>query len=131
MPIYPKANVEVERTVQTAKNILRKKGNPHLGLLAYRTAPLRDGLTLCEIIMSRRLWTRLHAIPEVLEPTEIERNEIEKKEEVYREKHARNYNSYHQVVSLRALEGGNVYIQDHKKFGEVEWRYPSITISNS
>ena len=122
-PIYPQANGEVERAVQTAKNILRKNANPYLGLMAYRTAPLRNGLTPSEILMSRRLRTRLPTIPEVLVPTEIDRKEMEKKEEEYRQKYARNYNTHHQVVPLPALEEGDkVYIRDQKKFGEVEGR---------
>ena len=54
-PRYPQANGEAERAVQTAKNILKKNSNPYLGLLAYRSAPLQNGKTPSQILMSRLL----------------------------------------------------------------------------
>lgn len=122
-PIYPQANGEVERAVQTAKNILRKNSNPYLGLLAYRTAPLRNGFTPSQLLMNRKLRTKLPVVPEVLKPAAVDRETVEAKEEAYREKYAKNYNSNHRVVSLPALEEGDkVYIRDQQRFGEVKGR---------
>ncbi|XP_015747739.1 PREDICTED: uncharacterized protein K02A2.6-like [Acropora digitifera] len=122
-PIYPQANGEVERAVQTAKNILRKNSNPYLGLLAYKTAPLRNGFTPSQLLMNRKLRTKLPVVPEVLKPAAVDRETVQAKEEAYREKYAKNYNSNHRVVSLPALEEGDkVYIQDQQRFGEVKGR---------
>ena len=113
--IYPQANGEVERPVQTAKNILRKNSNPYLGLLAYGTAPLRNGFTPSQLLMNRNLRTKLPFVPEVLKPAAVDRETVEAKEEAYREKYAKNYNSNHRVVSLPALEEGDkVYIRDQQ-----------------
>ena len=108
--------------MQTAKNILRKNSNPYLGLLAYRTAPLRNGFTPRELLINRKLCTKLPVVPEVLRPA-VDRETVEAKEEAYREKYAKNYNSNHRVVSLPALEEGDkVYIRDQQRFGEVKGR---------
>ena len=78
-PLYPQANGEVERAVQTAKNILRKNANPHLGLLAYRSAPLANGLTPSEILMGRRLRNKLPLVPENLRPRKIDQEKLRRK----------------------------------------------------
>ena len=121
-PIYPQANGEVERAVETAKNILRKNSYPYLGLLAYRTAPLRNGFTPTQFLMNRKLHTKLPVVPEVLKPAAVDRETVEAKE-AYREKYAKHYNLNHRVVSLPALEEGDkVYIRDQQRFGELKGR---------
>ena len=42
LPLHPQSHEEIERTIQTAKNILRKNANVYLGLLAYWSVPLRN-----------------------------------------------------------------------------------------
>lgn len=123
-PVYPQGNGEVERAVQTAKNILKKNENPYLGLLAYRSAPLRNGLTPAELLMSRKLKTRLPATPEVFKPTEVDRKEVARKEQAYTENYTRNYNEHHRVVTLPSLSvGDRVYIRDQQKYGEIQERH--------
>ena len=78
-PLHPQANGEAERAVQTAKNILKKNANPYLGLLAYRSAPLRNGLTPSEILMNRKLKTKLPVLPDILQPKEIDQEQLQKK----------------------------------------------------
>ena len=73
--------------------------------------------------MNRKLRTKLPVVPEVLKPAAVDRETVEAKEEAYREKYAKNYNSNHRVVSLPALEEGDkVYIRDQQRFGEVKGR---------
>ena len=122
-PIHPQANGGVKRAVQTAKNILRKNCNPYLGLLANRTAPLRNGFTPSQLLTNRKLCTKLPVVAEVLKPAVVDRETVDAKEEAYREKYAKNYNSNHRVVALPALqEGDKVYIRDQQRFGEVKGR---------
>ena len=44
-PRYPQSNGEVERAVQTVKNILKKEKEIEKALLAYRTTPLRSAFS--------------------------------------------------------------------------------------
>ena len=62
-PRYPQANGEAERAVQTSKKILKKSKEPYLGFLAYRTAPLQNGLSPCQLLMGRKLRTTLPTLP--------------------------------------------------------------------
>ena len=43
IPLYAQSNGEVERTVKTAKNLLKKEDDPAKALLAYRPTPLQGG----------------------------------------------------------------------------------------
>ena len=48
------------------KEILRKNEDPHLALLTQRTTPLLNGLSPSQLLMGRRMRTRLPVIPSTL-----------------------------------------------------------------
>ncbi|CAH2208146.1 jg24630, partial [Pararge aegeria aegeria] len=71
-PNYPQANGRSEKSVQTIKNYLIKATNSgsdfYLGLLNFRACP-REGLASpAELLMGRRLSTRLPAYEQMLRP---------------------------------------------------------------
>ena len=120
-PLHPQANGEVERAIQTTKNILKKNSNMYLGLLAYRSAPLQNGATPSEILMGRKIRTKLPTVPANLLPKPIDNEELIRKEEMYRENYKRNYDSRHKIQILPTLQKGDkVYIRDQDRFGTVE-----------
>ena len=86
-PRYPQCNGEAERAVRTVKNIMEKSEDPFLGLLAYRTAPLHNGLTPSELVMGRNLRTTLPILPSVLEKRvdDEDRETAERREETSNE----------------------------------------------
>ncbi len=64
-PHYPQSNGLVEKGVQIVKRILKKAAenaeDPHLAILNYRASPLENGLSPAEMLMRRKLRTRLPA----------------------------------------------------------------------
>ena len=62
-PRFAQSNGEVERSVQTVKNLLKKSGDPYLALLAYRTTPLVNGEAPCQLLMGRMLRTTIPVHP--------------------------------------------------------------------
>lgn len=62
-PRFPRANGLAEKGVQIVKRILKKTAYANesfaLGLLSYRTMPLEDGRSPAEILMGRRIRSRL------------------------------------------------------------------------
>lgn len=52
-PRYAQANGEVERAVQTVKNLLKKNADPDMALMAYCATPLESGCTPAELLMGR------------------------------------------------------------------------------
>ena len=65
---FAQSNGEVERSVQTVKNLLKKSGDPYLALLAYRTTPLVNGEAPCQLLMGRMLRTTIPVHPSCLVP---------------------------------------------------------------
>ena len=119
-PRYPKCNGEAERAVRTAKNILAKNSNPYLGLLAYRSAPIYNGRSPSQLLMSRHLRNTLPMAPTKLQPEIQNREEILKKEEEYKRKYTENHDRRHKVIQLPVLSPGDkVLVRDQGKYGEV------------
>jgi hypothetical protein len=119
-PRYPQANGAAERAVQTAKNIIRKNENPYLGLLAYRTAPIHNGQTPSQILMSRLLRTDLPTAENKLTPELTDQDQFNRKEEEYKNRYTENYNRKHRTIELPSLSPGDkVFVRDQKKHGEV------------
>ncbi|GFN90987.1 Pol polyprotein [Plakobranchus ocellatus] len=117
-PRYPQANGEAERAVQTIKNLLRKASDPYVDLLSYRATPLRNGYAPSELLMGRRLNTKLPStrtrtslpnLPSLLE-----------KEGKYREQQRSGYNKRHSAKQASELQPGDyVFIKDLKRQGSV------------
>jgi len=121
-PMYPRGNGEVERSVRTVKEILKKSDDPYLGLLSYRTSPLQNGLAPCELLMSRQLRTQLPTLPENLKP-QLKIKELVKlreREEIYRSNQKVNHDLKHKAKDLPQLHvGDKVWIRDQDRMGKV------------
>lgn len=71
-PKYSQSNGEAEAAVKTAKSILKKcKNDVNLGLLAYRTIPLKNGFSPAELMFSRKIRSRLPTLPNKLKSKNI------------------------------------------------------------
>ena len=68
-PRYPQAIGEVERAVQTVKNLLKKTSDPYKALMAYRATPLESGLSPADLLMGRKIRTRIPTSPSNLNPS--------------------------------------------------------------
>ena len=67
-PLYPQFNGAAERAVQTIKSIMKKEDDPYLGLLAYRSSPIGNGVSPGELLMGRKLRSTVPAHTNVLQP---------------------------------------------------------------
>ena len=115
-PLYPQSNGEAERAVRTIKTILKKNDDPYLGLMAYRSTPLQNGASPCQLLMGREIRTTLPRISAGSVPANIR-----EREERYREKQAITFNRRHRAhVDLPTLnEGESVLIRDQNCQGHV------------
>ena len=126
-PRFPQANGEAERAVRVLKEILRKNEDPHLALLAQRTTPLLNGLSPSQLLMGRRLRTRLPIIPSTLLPgvTGRDLHNAKAREAVQRAKQQQQFNSRHRAKDLTPLQpGDNVWVRDQDRYGTVVERAP-------
>ena len=98
-PHYPQSNGEVERMVQTIKGMLKKPGDPHLAVLAYRATPLPwCGLSPSELCMGRRLRTTVPQTSQQLTPTWTYLPQFKKANAKQKNKQKANYDRRHRVT---------------------------------
>ena len=84
-PKYPQSNGEAERAVQTIKKLLKKSKDPYIALLMYRETPLQNGYSPSELLMGRKLKTKLPINPSSLLPETPNMKNIQEKEKVTKE----------------------------------------------
>ena len=119
-PRYPQSNGEVERTVRTVKDILKKENDPTNALLAYRSTPLASGYSPAELLMGRKIKSTIPIVSKNLTPSLPKMKELKVKEETYRSKQKNNYDNHHSVKKLKPLPSGAVvYITDMDCTGKV------------
>ena len=119
-PRFPQANGEAERAVRILKEILRKNEDPHLALLTQRTTPLLNGLSPSQLLMGRRLRTRLQVIPSTLMPgvTGRDLHNAKARGAVQRAKQQQQFNSRHRAKDPTPLQpGDNVWVRDQDRYG--------------
>ena len=117
-PRYPRANGTAERMVQTVKNIFKKSIDPHLGLLAYRTAPLITGFSPAQLLMNRELRTTIPQLQRTVETAQHTTHYA--KNEEYKHKMKDNHDKAHRVRQLPPLNlGDQVHIRDMNRAGVI------------
>ena len=119
-PRYPQSNGEAERAVQTVKRMWKKAKDPYLALLSYRNAPLQNGYSPSQLLMGRRLNTRLPTTPTALQPATPDHGIVRGKEAASKEKQRNNYDKRHAVRPAPTLRPGDrVHIRDLDRPGTV------------
>ena len=116
-PRYPQSNGEVERCVQTIKNLLKKSDDIYLSLLVYRSTPLRwCGTSPAELCMGRRLRTNLPLMPHNLIPDWSHLDKFYRDEKCYKERMKRDFDKRHRASPLPDLpEDTQVMVEFHNR----------------
>ena len=70
-PRYPQANGQVKRAFQTVKSMLKKATDPYQAVMAYRATPLESELSPAELLIGRKICSRVPTLPTLLDPTEL------------------------------------------------------------
>ena len=119
-PRYPQSNGEAERAVQTIKRMWKKAKDPYLALLSYRNTPLQNGYSPSQLLMGRRLNTRLPTTPSSLQPATPNHGIVRGKEAASKEKQRDNYDKRHAARTAPTLHPGDrVHIRDLDRPGTV------------
>ncbi|XP_064462835.1 uncharacterized protein K02A2.6-like [Ornithodoros turicata] len=105
-PHYAQSNGEVERMIRTVKDLLRKAKDPHLALLNYRDTSGVTGFSPAQLLMGRRLRTRVPKTENQLRAQWPKREEVAGRDEPYKWKKAQDFNRHHQARELPPLRTG-------------------------
>ncbi|XP_037515258.1 uncharacterized protein K02A2.6-like [Rhipicephalus sanguineus] len=112
-PHFPQSNGEFERMVRTVKDKLRKADDPYLPLLAYRDTPGVNGVSPAQMLVSRRLQTRLPKTSHLLKPPWPPSVTISQRDQDNRKRQASDFNRRHAAHTLWPLQAGErVWGQD-------------------
>ncbi|XP_054282050.1 uncharacterized protein K02A2.6-like [Macrosteles quadrilineatus] len=119
-PLHHQANGEAERAVQTLKKMLTKNKDPTLALLEYRSTPGPSGYSPSELLMGRRLRTRLPSLTKDLKPKMVDHKTFRELDKLYRATQADYFNKRHGVRDEKQFTiGCNVYIPDRREGGKI------------
>ncbi|KAM7291264.1 uncharacterized protein ISCGN_027837 [Ixodes scapularis] len=105
-PNFPQSNGEAERMVRTVKNLLRKAHDPCLALLNYRDTPGPSGFSPAQLLMGRRLRTRLPKEGRLLVPSSKPLEEVATKAAKLKRRQVTDFDRRHRARSLSPLEDG-------------------------
>ncbi|KAL3191270.1 hypothetical protein MRX96_018834 [Rhipicephalus microplus] len=102
-PYFPQSDGAAEKTVQTAKQLIKKSPNIHKALLAHRYTPRKEGFTPAELLMGRRLRTDVPVAPRMLR-LRWSTVEFTKRNEAYRIKQGQQYNRRHRTLARDPIQ---------------------------
>ena len=97
----PQVNGEVEHAVQTVKHLLKKAQDPYRTLMAYRATPLEIGRSPAELLMGRKIRTRVPTVPAQLNPIWHHLKQFRKKDASLKARQKKNLAS---ATSQRTLQ---------------------------
>ena len=97
-----------ERTVKTAKSLLKEAADPHLALLTYGATPLPwCHLSPAELLMGRKLRTDVPSIVTSLIPQWEFLRDFREKDRERKEKQKTQFNKRHRTQPLLDISGGH------------------------
>ena len=106
-PHYPQSNGLAERTVRTAKKLIKEAPDPCLALLAYRTTPLPwCGLSPAELCQGRRLRTDVPQPRHSLSPLWPCLDDFRKDDAEFKRQQKKNFDDRHRTRPLPELPAG-------------------------
>ena len=108
-----KDNGQVEWTVWTLKNLLKKADDMYLTLLVYCSTPLEwCNRSPAELCMGRKLRTNLPQVPSALIPNWTYLDQYGEADKLYKETLKRNFDQRHRVATLPEIsDGSSVLVQ--------------------
>ena len=119
-PYFPQSNGEAERAVQTIKNLMKKKDDLYLAILAYRTTPTEIGYSPAELLMSRKLRTTVPLLPELRKPVTVDPSLVAEKDAKLKARQKRNFDERHGTREVSPLHHGDtVWIPDRQSSATV------------
>ena len=128
-PYKPQENGMAERTVKTAKELLKLE-DPKVGLLNYRATPhSATCITPAEALMGRRIKTSISVLPRKLMPRTPDDSQIRLADQQAKATYKRYYDQRHGARNLLTLEAGEPVLIKRDK--EKHWVNPGIVTSSS
>ncbi|XP_061185195.1 uncharacterized protein K02A2.6-like [Saccostrea echinata] len=113
-PHFPQANGQMERTVQTVKQLLRNCSVPYKAVLAYRNTTIDMlGMSPAQLFFGRRLKTDLPVASPLLESTIIGMQDIQERLKTRKYQQKLNFDA-HAGKELRDLYSGEATVMRHE-----------------
>ena len=103
---YLQANGEIERSVQTVKNLLKKTSDPYKALMAYCATPLESDLSPAELLMGRKIRTRIPTSPSNLNPCWPYLEQFRESDASLKGRQKRDFGRRHSAKTLPELHPG-------------------------
>ena len=128
-PRFPQSNGQVERAVQTIKNLMRKSDDLFLSLLVYRSTPLRwCGRSPAELCMGRKLSTNLPQLQSALIPEWTYLDQYREADKIYKDRVKQDYDRRHGTNVLPELPNHSAVLVDDPTGHN---REPGVTIDTA
>ncbi|XP_012942851.1 uncharacterized protein LOC106012956 [Aplysia californica] len=86
--------------------LLSKSDDPYLALMNYRSTPLQQGQSPAELLMGRKIGTRVLIFPEKLVPKGGERQGFRKIDAAFRQRQKQDYDRRHCAKPMSDLSKG-------------------------
>ena len=96
-PKYAQSNGMAERTVQTAKSLLKKATDPYLALLSYRSTPLNYGYSPAQILMCRQIRSTVPVTKASLRPQIPDAYKLQQLDHNCKDRQASYFNKRHRT----------------------------------
>ena len=99
-PGHASANGEAEPAVRTVKDLLYAAKDPYCALLNYRSTPLANGYSPAELLMSRKIRTKIPELQKNLQAALPRKQQLQDKEETSRLNMKMNFDKHHTAKLL-------------------------------